>query len=130
LKIDIDMNSGNCLKTRICSENATHELKSSKCFKIGIYRNEPSVSFRTNIPLRNLFQLFASVISHCSQAFIVYFLEKILLRRQHLKNWKKPANKFGKEKGNQFNNEKEIIDFHIDLLTNFYWEICAAKLSE
>ena len=98
LKIDIDMNSGNCLKTRICSENATRELKSSKCFKIGINRNEPSVSFRTNIPLRNLFQLFASVISHCSQAFIVYFLEKFFIEKTTFEELKETCEQIWKRK--------------------------------
>ena len=29
-----------------------------------------------------------------------------------------------KEQEIQYNDEKEIIDYKIDLLTNFYWEIC------
>ena len=78
LKIDIDMNSGNSVSKPGYVPKTRHELKSSKCFKIGIYRNEPSVSFGTNIPLRNLFQLLVSVISHCifyCILYIVYFLE-------------------------------------------------------
>ena len=47
--------------------------------------------------------------SHCSQIFSVDFLE-FLLKRRHLKNLKKSANKFRKNK----NDKKEIIDSNID----------------
>ena len=30
-----------------------------------------------------------------------------------------------KEWENQYSDKKEIIDSNIDLLTNFYWEICS-----
>jgi len=38
------------------------------------------------------------------------FLE-LLLKRRHLKNLKKSANKFKKREEIQYNNENEIIDF-------------------
>ena len=50
--------------------------------------------------ISNLIQLLVSVISHCSQTFSVDFLE-FLLKRRHLKNLKKSASKFVKNK--QFN---------------------------
>jgi len=56
-------------------------------------------------------------MSHCSQNFSVDFLQ-FLLKRRDLKNLKKSANKFVKNK-NFNNDEKEIIDPNIDLLTNF-----------
>ena len=53
-------------------------------------------------------------MSHFSLTFSVDFLE-FLLKRRHLMTLKKSANKFLK---NQYNDEKEIIDSKIDLLTN------------
>jgi len=47
--------------------------------------------------MSNFFQLLVSVMSHCSQTFNVDFLES-LLKRRHLKNLKKSANKFIKNK--------------------------------
>ena len=56
-------------------------------------------------------------MSHCPHTFSVDFLE-LSLKRRHLTNFQKSANKFVK-KEIQSNNEKEMIYFNIDLLTNF-----------
>ena len=53
-------------------------------------------------------------MSPCLQTFSVDFLE-LLLKRRHLKNLKKSANKFAKK-----NDEKEISDSNIDLLRKFH----------
>ena len=57
-----------------------------------------------------IIQFLVSVMSHCSQTFSVDFLE-ILLKRRHLKFFKKSPNKSVKNK----NDDKEINDFNIDL---------------
>ena len=47
--------------------------------------------------ISNLIQLLVPVMSHCPQTFSVDFL-KFLSKRRHLKNLKKSANKFVKNK--------------------------------
>ena len=54
------------------------------------------------------------MLSHYSLILSLDFLE-FLLKRRHLKNLIKSANKFVEKI--QYNDEKEIIDSNIDLLT-------------
>ena len=65
--------------------------------------------------ISNLVQLLVSILLLFTKIF-ADFLE-LLLKRRHLKNLKKSANKL---KEIQHNDENEIIDSSIDLLTNFF----------
>ena len=56
-------------------------------------------------------------MSHCSNPFSGDLLE-FLMKRRHLKNLKKSANYFIKNKKIQYNDEK-TIDSNIDLLRKF-----------
>ena len=71
----------------------------------------------------DIIQLLVS-ISHYSQRSSADFLE-LLLKRRHLKNLKKSANKF---KVNQYNNKNDIIDFSFDLLINSFWKYVSNNL--
>ena len=57
-------------------------------------------------------------MSHCSQTFSEDFLE-FILKKRHLKNLKKSANKFIKYKKLNMLMKKEIVDSNIDLLGKF-----------
>ena len=59
------------------------------------------------------------MISHYSQRFAADF-EEFLLKRRHLKNFKKSANKFIENKKFNMMIKNEIIDSNIDLLINFF----------
>ena len=56
------------------------------------------------------------MVSHYLQRYFADFLE-LLLKRRHLKNLQKSVNKLTEI---QNNDENEIIDSNIDLLTNFF----------
>ena len=61
-------------------------------------------------------------MSHYSQMFSVDF-QAFLLKRRHLKNLKKSANKFVQIK-NHFNDEKGLI-LTFNLSINLHLEICS-----
>ena len=65
-------------------------------------------------------EIIVFVISRCLQIFSVDFLE-FLLKRRHLKNLKKSANKFveNRKYNCNVNMKKKTIDSNIDLSTNF-----------
>ena len=70
--------------------------------------------------ISSLIQSLVSLISHYSLRFSGTFIEKTTFEE-----FVEICEQIQRKKEIQYNDENEIIDYNMDLLTNFFWEICS-----
>ena len=88
-------------------------MKLINCLRTGWENKNQLLSLK----IRNLIQLLVSVMSQCSKAFTVNFLE--LKKDDIWRIWRNQRINLYRKRNLYNDKKKEAIDSNIDLLTNF-----------